>query len=274
MISFGQYLIEQKKAYKRGIVSHLDIMSHWANELHKIHNPSHTTQSHTPSALKWFSRTSKPFTVTHPSHGWIVQTDNPSSKTSKADIMVHAPEGHRSFGIEAKSGRPSLTSSTLSNTFEINPESPVASRIHDVVMSGKIKGTHKLVRGLEWLKKTKPEGTEGFRRSTKIFKQESDTHHPLISEYENALHGQGIKAISITDDKGNIRHFSTNPEHQERLSKYVNAAHIQHKGGRLSLRISEVGVGEQKRKETRAIPFLSKQPVGLSVQEIVNLNKA
>lgn len=269
MISFKSYLIEEKKAYKRGIVSHLDIMSHWANEINKLQNPAHVPEQHTQSALKWFSRTNKPYIVTRKEHEWQVHTDDPSSKTSKADIMVHAPGGQRSFGIEAKSGRPSLTSATLSSSFDINPQSPVAKHIHDSLMSGRLK------RMGDWLgkrQKIESDTVAPTRRLLKMKKDEGQSYHPVISEYETALHKSGIKAISITDGKGNIRHFSTNPEHEERLSKYVDVAHIQHKGGRLSLRIGQVSSGGQTRKETQGISFLSKQPIGYSVKQIIDLN--
>lgn len=269
MISFKSYLTEAKKEYKRGVVAHLDIMSHWANEINKLQTPSHVPQQHTQAALKWFSRTNKPYTVTSQEHGWRVHTDNPSSKTSAADIMVHAPSGNSSFGIEAKSGRPSLTSATLGSSFDIKPQSPVAKHIHDSLMSGRLK------RMSDWLgKRQQPEqGTQApTRRFLKMKKQEGEIYHPVVSEYETGLHKSGIKAISITDAKGNIRHFSTNPEHQERLSKYVDVAHIQHKGGRLSLRIGQVTSGGQTRKETQGISFLSKQPIGYSVKQIIDLN--
>jgi hypothetical protein len=269
MINFRQYLTEAQKEYKKGIVSHLDIMSHWANELHKMQDPSHTTQSHTPNALKWFSRTNKPFTVPDASNGWIVQTDNPSSKTAKADIMVHAPEGHKSFGIEAKSGRPSLTSATLGSSFDINPQSPVAKHIYNSLMSGRLK---KMAGWMQKKQQTQTDTSSPTRRFLKMKKIKGEQYHPVVSEYENALHKSGIKAISITDGKGNIRHFSTNPEHEERLSKYVDVAHIQHKQGRLSLRVGQVTSGGQTRKETQGISFLSKQPIGYSVKQIVDLN--
>jgi hypothetical protein len=264
MINFRQYLTEAQKEYKRGVLSHLSIMDHWANELAKLENlPS---SGHFSRSKNWFQRTNRPYVAQ--SGNWSVSTEHPSSRTAKADILAQSKQGVK-LGVEAKSGRPSLTSATLGSSFDIAPQSQVAKHIHDSLMSGPLK------RMTGWLgkrQKIEPGVEAPTRRFLKMKKRESETYHPVVSEYENALHKSGIRAISITDGKGNIRHFSTNPEHEERLSKYVDAAHIQHKQGRLSLRVGQVTSGGQTRKETQGISFLSKQPIGYSVKQIVDLN--
>lgn len=263
-MDFKEYLIEEKKQYKRGVLSHLSIMDHWANEISKLQNLP--TSEHSDRSKKWFQRTNRPYTAE--SGEWSISTEHPSSKTAEADVIVDDKKEIR-FGIEAKSGRPSLTSATINSTFEINPQSKVAKHIKDSLMSGRLK------RMGNWLNKREKieSNTEApTRRLLRMKKAETETHHPIVSEYENALYNSGIRAISITDGKGNIRHFSTNSEHEERLSKYVDVAHIQHKQGRLSLRIGQVTANGQTRKETQAISFLSKQQIGHTVKEIIDLN--
>lgn len=264
MMNFKKYLTEAKKQYKRGGLAHLSVMGHWANELAKLQNLP-TPEDHSSSSRKWFEKTKSPYVAS--AGDWSVKTDNPSDKTSEADILASNKSGLK-IGIEAKSGRPSLTSATLSSTFDIKPQSLIAKHLQDSLMGGRLK---RLTGWLEAKQKQKPSEPGPHRRFLRMKKRQTEPYHPVVSEYETALHKSGVGVISITDGKGNIRHFSTNPEHEERLSKYVDVAHIQHKGGRLSLRIGQVTSGGQTRKETQGISFLSKQPVGYSVKQIVEL---
>ena len=130
MINFREYLTEVKKQYKRGVLSHLSIMDHWANELAKLQNlpPS----EHFSRSKKWFQRTNRPYTTQ--SGNWSISTDDPSSKTAEADIIAQNKQGVK-FGVEAKSGRPSLTSATLGSSFDIKPQSRVAKHIYDGLMT-------------------------------------------------------------------------------------------------------------------------------------------
>lgn len=271
-------------------------------------------------AIKTKQRSRQPTSISVPhqksGHVWQINTSDPSV-AGLDDITIGTSSGsHRPIKIEVKSPKASLTSSTLKtqndSITDISPESDVGRAVlsaynvnHDqMVRILKVERRKRNLarklgdqqrekarsegRSKEEIEKIKVPG-ESKSRYFYVEKKQDETHHPIISAYERALHTKGIGVITITDGKGNFRHFSTNPDHPERLSKYIDRAHVDWRDNRLQLKISTVGadvkptsrqgeITRQTRQETQALTWLSKlnrdgKPIGLSPQEILDMHK-
>jgi hypothetical protein len=281
MLSFLVYL-QESITINPGGIAQLDAQAKWANFLTKKFNPTSTSTNSALGGLAHFlrHRNTSPqpvhtLKIPHGQHYWEVTTSHPFTSGTDGDLEIKNTSGsHRPIKIEVKSGRPMMGSATPDKvTGDLNPKSEVSKYILETLtknLNTTPKALHKLLEKEQ--QSIKASGKSGSRvRYTG--KTEQETHHPLISMYEEGLHKSGVGVISITDRHGNIRHFSTDPSHPERLSKYVDSAHIQMRDGRLSLRISGVSVGKEKRKETSAIDFLSKQNIGLTEDQILDLHK-
>lgn len=235
-------------------------------------------------------------------HSWTVTTSDPST-SGRTDLEINTTSGtHRPIKVEVKSTRPSLSSATY-NTKKgkllerLTANTPLAqevigaySKAHGlserqmtaVLAKEEQSRTRAKTKGEAKRKELQAKGVSGAEKykepgekTSRYFymDKKEETHHPIISAWERGLWNAGTSVLSIADDKGNIRHFSTNPEHEERLSKYVDTTHVQWRDGRLSLRVSGVRVGKQSRKETEGLTWLTKQQVGISPQQVFDLHK-